>query len=73
MELEYRYNCNAWAIIWDSNKGIDIGEWSICGGDRLERFYYSSISHVLISEFVHTPDVIDNCNQLVTLVTLISP
>ena len=25
-------------IVWDPNKAIDIGEWSICGGGRLERF-----------------------------------
>ena len=23
-------------IIWDPNETIDIGEWSICGGGRLE-------------------------------------
>ena len=30
---------SAWAIVWDRNKGIDIGEWSICGGGLLERLY----------------------------------
>ena len=29
----------SWAIAWDRNKAIDIGEWSICGVGRLERFY----------------------------------
>ena len=29
---------SAWAIVWDRNKAIDIGEWSICGGGQLERF-----------------------------------
>ena len=29
----------AWAIVWDPKKAIDIGEWSICGGGWLERFY----------------------------------
>ena len=24
---------------WDRNKAINIGEWSICIGGRLERFY----------------------------------
>ena len=24
---------------WDPNKAIDRGEWLICGGGRLERFY----------------------------------
>ena len=26
-----------WVIAWDPNKVIDIGQWSICGGGRLER------------------------------------
>ena len=26
-------------IDWDPNKAITIGEWSICRGSRLERFY----------------------------------
>ena len=26
-------------IVWDQNTAIDIGRWSICGGDQLERFY----------------------------------
>ena len=26
-------------IVWDLNKAIDLGTLSICGGDRLERFY----------------------------------
>ena len=30
----------------DANKVIDIGEWLICGGGRLERFYCSSGAHV---------------------------
>ena len=29
-------------IIWDSNKAIDIGNWSICWGGHLERFYCTS-------------------------------
>ena len=29
-------------IGWDPNKAIDIGEWSICGGCRLMRFYSST-------------------------------
>ena len=27
------------AIVWDGNKAVDIGEWAVCGGGRLERFY----------------------------------
>ena len=27
------------AIVWDTNKAIDIWEWSICGGGELETFY----------------------------------
>ena len=27
-------------IVWEPNKAIDIGEWSICGGAQLERFIY---------------------------------
>ena len=26
-------------IVWEPNKAIDIGKWSIFGGGRLERFY----------------------------------
>ena len=26
-------------VVWDRNKTIDIGEWSICGGGWLEMFY----------------------------------
>ena len=25
-------------IVWDRNKAIDIGEWSVSGGGLLERF-----------------------------------
>ena len=39
LELEYHYNDITWAIVWDQNKAIDVGEWSICGGGWLERFY----------------------------------
>ena len=28
-----------WAIVWEPNKATDRGEWSICGGALLERFY----------------------------------
>ena len=35
----YCYHSIVWVVVWDSNKVIDIGEWSICGGGRLERFY----------------------------------
>ena len=41
-ELEYRHNGVVWAIIWDANKAIDIGEWLICGGGGLERVYCTS-------------------------------
>ena len=34
-----------WAIVWDRNKAIDIGKWSIFGSGRLERFYCSWIPH----------------------------
>ena len=27
-----------WVIVLGQNKAIDITEWSICGGGRLERF-----------------------------------
>ena len=35
-ELEYQYNGMAWAVIWDPNKTIDIGKWSICGVGQLK-------------------------------------
>ena len=25
-----------WAIVWDPNKVINIGEWAICGGGQIE-------------------------------------
>ena len=28
-----------WVIVWNPNKAIDIGRWSICGESRLERFH----------------------------------
>ena len=47
--LEYHYNgIIIWAIIWDPNKVSDIGEWSICGGGRLERFYWIYIKPLAI-------------------------
>ena len=33
MELELQW------VIWDPNKAINIGEWSICGRGWLQRFY----------------------------------
>ena len=27
-----------WASVWDTNKAIDIWEWSICGGGKLKRY-----------------------------------
>ena len=44
-ELEYLYNDNAWVVVWNPNKTISIGEWSICGGGQLERFYCGIICH----------------------------
>ena len=38
-ELEYHYSGIIWAIVWDPNKANDKGEWSVCGGGQLERFY----------------------------------
>ena len=37
--FEYHYNGIVWVIVWDPNKASAIGEWSICGGGQLERFY----------------------------------
>ena len=53
-ELEYCYSCIAWAIIWDPNKVIDIGEWWMCGQGRLERFYCVYI-HVTYSQPLYDP------------------
>ena len=39
LELEYCDNGILWAIVWDPNKVINIGEWVMCGGGWLERFY----------------------------------
>ena len=38
-QLEYCYNGIIWSIVWGPNKAIDIGAWSICGGDQLERVH----------------------------------
>ena len=32
-----------WAIVWNRNIAIDIGEWPICGGGRLESFLLNII------------------------------
>ena len=40
------YNGIVWAIAWDPNKSIDVGEWWICGGGRLERFYCIPLASV---------------------------
>ena len=60
-ERETCYNGIEWAILLDCYKVIDIGEWSICGGGRLERFYYIGIvkmcgivSHGLIPKWSST-------------------
>ena len=37
-ELKH-HNGIVWEVVWDSNKSIDIGEWSICECDRIERLY----------------------------------
>ena len=39
VSLEYCYNGILWEISLGPNKVIDIGEWLICGGGRLEKFY----------------------------------
>ena len=36
-EFEYCYNGIVWTIVLDPYKGIDIGEWLMCGGGWLER------------------------------------
>ena len=55
MELEYHYKGIAWVIVWDSNAAIDIEEWSICGGGRLdlERFLlvYAALKYHVHSEY----------------------
>ena len=52
----WRYNIVTKVLHWRSfvppNKAMDIGEWSICGGDRLHRFYCKRITHIRIH--VHT-------------------
>ena len=38
--LEYCYNgIIVWVMVWEPNKAIVLGEYSICGGGQLERFY----------------------------------
>ena len=39
-ELEYRYNgIIVWAIVWDANEAIDIGECLICGDGQFYCLY----------------------------------
>ena len=28
-----------WVIVWDPNTAINLGEWAICGGGKLQRFH----------------------------------
>ena len=43
-ELKYRYS----GIVLDPNKAIGIGQWSVCGGGWLERFYCTCTQHIYI-------------------------
>ena len=52
MELEYHYNGTVWAFVWDQNKVIDIAEWSMCGGSRLERLTAYAANFHLLEEHV---------------------
>ena len=50
-----------WLIVWDRNKTIDIGEWSICEGGRLESFYCIYIYlhiYIYISIAMYIPDFV---------------
>ena len=47
-ELEYHYNGIVWVIVWDPNKAIGIGEFSICGGGQLERCESFAIQLLLV-------------------------
>ena len=42
MGLEYRYNGVVWTVVWDPNKAVDMGEWSIGGGGQLERISWKT-------------------------------
>ena len=39
MEIEYPYSDIAWGIVWDLQKVIDVGKWSVCVGCRLKKFF----------------------------------
>ena len=40
------------------NKAIDVGEWLICGGGRLERFYYIFLVYVFgVGKLTATTDL----------------
>ena len=54
MELEYCFNCIVWVIVWDPNKAIDIGEWSISGGCLLERFYRNPDIYIYIYIYIYS-------------------
>ena len=34
------YNDIVWAIVWDPNKAIYVGEWSVCESGQLEILLY---------------------------------
>ena len=58
-ELGYGYNGIVWVILWDPNKTIDIGEWSICGAGRLERFYciHINVYNTCMHTHIHTKHI----------------
>ena len=46
MELEHHYNDIVWEIVWELNKVIDIGEWSVCESGQLERFLLFTVKQI---------------------------
>ena len=42
-------------IVWDPNKAIDIGRWSICEGGRLERLYSSQSLLQMVTHLCTVP------------------
>ena len=41
-----------WVIVWDPNKAIDIKDWSVCGGSRLEYNTFVICIYHYISHYI---------------------
>ena len=68
-EMEYQYNASVWAIARNLNKAIDIGEWSVCGGGRVEKLYciYNTYSETSLNRPTMGPTLYGSFREVVEL------